>query len=196
MEKQIYKTGIIAGVIGSIIVIVFIKPIINLCWAAMYWLSLHAHKSFSDSIYQNAALGQRDWVIVLLSSALSFLAINFLVGILCGIVIFKIRSKKRSTKKPSKKKLIIYKICICILSVCASFLLICATMFVIYDLQLNTSFNQRLNILAPVISDQEYKELKASWALMESRGDYEAIVNEMEEMARDKGVSLPKLLLK
>ena len=64
------------------------------------------------------------------------------------------------------------------------------------DLQLNTSFEQRLTILAPNINDLEFKEFEAAWALMQSRKDFEAINNRMENTAKKYGVILPPNLLK
>ena len=64
------------------------------------------------------------------------------------------------------------------------------------DLQLNTSFDQRLTVLAPKLTELECKELRAQWASMGSRGDYEEIVSTMETLAEEKDVALPELLLK
>ncbi len=61
-------------------------------------------------------------------------------------------------------------------------------------MQLKASFHQRLGALAPRISEQEYKELLASWANMRTQEDYRRIVAAMEAEAQRAGVSLPKLL--
>jgi len=53
-----------------------------------------------------------------------------------------------------------------------------------------------LTVLAPVITDQEYKVLQASWASMKNRDDFLAIVDRLDTMAEDNGIELPKLLLK
>jgi hypothetical protein len=62
------------------------------------------------------------------------------------------------------------------------------------SLQLNTSFNQRLTVLAPRISEQEYKEILASWAGMRNRADYQAVVQRVDSDAAAKGVVLPDFL--
>jgi uncharacterized membrane protein YgcG len=61
---------------------------------------------------------------------------------------------------------------------------------------MNTSFNQRLTIIAPSLSDNEQKVLKAQWASMRNRRDYEVIVSSIEKIANDKKIELPKLLWK
>jgi len=61
---------------------------------------------------------------------------------------------------------------------------------------MNTSFNQRLTIIAPSLSDNEQKVLKAQWASMRNRRAYEVIVSSIEKIANDKKIELPKLLWK
>jgi len=62
-------------------------------------------------------------------------------------------------------------------------------------LQLNSSFDQRLTVLAPKISDQEYEEFRALWAGMKSRKDYKIIENKMNNSANKYGIQLPTPLL-
>jgi hypothetical protein len=63
------------------------------------------------------------------------------------------------------------------------------------NLQLDTSFRQRLTVLAPALSEMEIRQLEASWAGMRSQGDYNAIVARLEGIARARGVVLPKPLI-
>jgi hypothetical protein len=67
---------------------------------------------------------------------------------------------------------------------------------VFVDLQLNTSFQQRTTVLSPIISDVKFKELRAEWALMKNRNDYLKINKEMDDIAKNNGISLPEPLLK
>jgi hypothetical protein len=62
------------------------------------------------------------------------------------------------------------------------------------DLQLNASFNQRMAVLAPEITDLEAKRLRARWASMRSREDYLAITAGMDAVANQKGIKLRKVL--
>ena len=57
--------------------------------------------------------------------------------------------------------------------------------------KINTSFNQRLTVLAPAITDGEYKTLKARWASMQSKADYDALTTAMEKRAAELNVTLP-----
>ncbi len=63
------------------------------------------------------------------------------------------------------------------------------------NLQLNTSFRQRLTVLAPKLSEQEHKEFLASWAAMHSRKDFDAITDRMNTLAQARNVVLPEPLM-
>ena len=74
---------------------------------------------------------------------------------------------------------------------CGLFLL--TTAFV--DLQLNTSFEQRLTVLNPAISEQEEEGLRATWASMRDRQDYLDLKGQMDRMAALNEIELPEPLL-
>jgi hypothetical protein len=69
------------------------------------------------------------------------------------------------------------------------------TIVAVADLQLNSSFNRRLTIVLPKLSDQEHKEFLASWAAMTTRRDYQQLNTRLEDVAKARGVKLPKPLL-
>jgi len=56
-----------------------------------------------------------------------------------------------------------------------------------------SSFNQRITILSPSISDQEYKGWKSRWVQMKGIADYRSIVAEMDKRALALNIELPKL---
>jgi hypothetical protein len=71
-------------------------------------------------------------------------------------------------------------------------------LFVVFSLASGTklitaSFTQRLTVLAPAISDTEYKTLKARWAGMKGKADYDALVAAMDKRATELGVTLPRV---
>jgi hypothetical protein len=188
------------SVISSIIVLVFIKPILNLTWQ----LILLSGERLSDGIYRNAALGQRNYIdVVLLTFVLAAI-----FGTTMGRVSYLLFLKKQPAAAPEeeekkKKERLLkltsstpFRLVIAAVAVLVTF----GTLFLLNlaytDLQLNTSFRQRLTVLAPHISDQENKEFLASWAAMRSRKDYELIVAKMEQEARIHNVTLPESLIK
>ena len=63
------------------------------------------------------------------------------------------------------------------------------------DLQINTSFEQRLTVLRPSIPEPEALALRAEWASMSSCVDYLRLTKKMDDRARELGVRLPEPLL-
>lgn len=64
------------------------------------------------------------------------------------------------------------------------------------QLQLNTSFAQRMHAIAPVLSEQQEEEMWAEWATMRTRTDYERINHKIETYAKARSVALPRLLFR
>jgi hypothetical protein len=61
-------------------------------------------------------------------------------------------------------------------------------------MQMKASFEQRLAVLAPKISELDRKQFVASWASMQNQNDYGLIVQKMEANAMASGIILPPLL--
>src|SRR5712691_5732960 len=62
MVDPAIKRGIIAGVITSLITLIFLQPLLNLLWAATSAVASSFSKSLVDSVYQRAAEGQTHWI--------------------------------------------------------------------------------------------------------------------------------------
>jgi len=185
-----FKKEIFVSVIAAILTIIFIEPILKLIWGIMSWFGTTTYQGFLDMMYKNASLGHRNYI--------DFMIVAFFFSAIIGIsaeFIVRLTTKnpvavKKFSKSPKLKKILIVLFVILIILA----LILVTTVFV--DLQLNASFQQRITVLAPKISDQEYKELLASWASMENRADYEILVSHMESLAQQNDIVLPDLLLK
>ena len=218
-DKEIRK-GIISSIIASLIFLIFFQPILGFIWEVVTKISMRTYSGYMDNIYKNAALGQRNWLGYL--TLLFFLLVVFTL-IMTRLLRFRKmlsrlyedvkldsfenqedkekyledkweRINKRITpivKHHKKIKVFLFLYQICIL------LFFCDTIFKAYaDLQLNTSFNQRLTVIAPYIEAQKEEELKSKWASMKTRKDYENINLNMENIAKSANVILPENLLK
>jgi hypothetical protein len=60
MDNKSLKIGIISSIISSIIVIIFINPILSFVWNAIVVLGGTVHQGYVDRIYRNAALTDRN----------------------------------------------------------------------------------------------------------------------------------------
>jgi len=86
MTNDPIRKSIVASIIASIIVLVFIKPILGLAWRIVNILGDRVSGFISMSIYSNAALGHRNWVDVLIFGSFFALLMGGILGsifILC-----------------------------------------------------------------------------------------------------------------
>ena len=186
------RKGVLASVIASLVILLFVQPILTGLGRLLLWTTNSLWQRLSDQLYISAALGHRNDVDVII---LAFVLLPLII-IPSLVLIRRIgrhsASKSTTTRTPQKRTgalvVLIYSAFGVLLSIS-----IVVSSFV--DLQLNTSFRQRLTVLAPTLSEAEIRQLEASWAAMRSQVDYEAIVTRMEVIAQTRGVVLPKPLL-
>lgn len=178
------RRAVIASLVASILVLLVIQPAIR----AFYTLLAATGSRYVDSAYRNASLGHRNWVEVLFFMGIYSVAL----GAATALLILS-RRWGRERVKASRRVLTIlnYPLFALALFVWGGFI---ASSYV--DLQLNASFEQRLTVLAPVLSEEEEEGLRAEWASMTSRVDYLEIMRKVEALAQARGVRLPPRLLR
>ena len=206
-NKNEMKKGILGGIISSIIVMIFINPILGFAWKFLNaWFS-----SYIDSLYLNAALGQRNWIDFI--TLTFFLLIFIMFGTIKIIEIF-FRGKKEfqnqnflihnkeikddfNYEKIKLQKRIKLMSFIIIGLYPVIILLFFNIIFKTYsDLQLNASFNQRFNIIAPYIDETEEEFIKSNWSQMQKKEDFDKIDRNIENIAKKNKIVLPENLLK
>jgi len=196
MNSQGIKIGIISGVISSLIVIIFIQPIMSFTWHAVIGISSQVHHGYVDGIYRNAALGDRNLI-----GHLTALYVIMIFG-LGGGAFFLLRWQAKPSNSTAGGRFlnaifgIVDRSSNAILSfVClmTAIVMLVGVSLSVGIMEISSSFNQRLAVLAPAISDAEYKTFRARWANMRSEADYNAIVANMEARSKELEVTLPKL---
>jgi hypothetical protein len=192
-EKRVIKLGVLANAV-FLVLLFFIQRIAGLIWNLVLTVGGHLHQGYVDRIYRGAALGDRNMVGHL--TLLMLLGTTFFVT-----TYFAMKSNKVGTEalSPLVKDAIRYMDRITqgafiVASITA--VLLWAAILVMFSISSGTdeiasSFNQRLTVLAPAISDIEYKTLKSRWASMQSKSDYDALVSVMDNRAVELGVKLP-----
>lgn len=169
------RIGIVSGIVSSLIVIIFINPILSFMWKVTVVGIGSLHQGYVDSIYKSAALP--------LSNE-GTMAVAALVAL--GLVLGEFSALRA-------EKTVVRVTRAIILLTTASFLLLITWRFSILkgtDI-IMASFTQRLTVLAPAISDTEYKTIQARWASMQGKADYDAIVSAMDKRAKELNVTLP-----
>ena len=180
------------AIVVSVLMTFLVEPLFKFIWGSVVSFSSYTYSNYLNSIYRSAALGDRNYVDVIL---ILFLYEGVAMGyVLATLSLLRKREAIRSFVNKQSPK-VVNTIMIVLTLVAITFLQIGAFRFYA-DLQLTTSFQQRMTVLAPVISDQEYKELAASWASMKNRDDFLVITESMESTAQSKEIQLPELLLK
>jgi len=184
------KIGIAGGLISSILVIIFIQPILSGVWNVVISFGESIQAGYVDRIYRNAALGERNLVghlsFLLLAVVLNFVATSFLVEEIA-------RHSKTDRHETLNKLSRIFFLGIGTLSLLAGAALTIAFSISSGVVEISASFNQRLTVMAPVINDLEYKQFRAQWAKMQGQKDYRTIVASMDKRANDLKVELPKV---
>jgi len=185
MDRRELKVGIIGGLISSLVVLVFIQPILSLLWRAILTTGGYVHQGYIDRIYRRAATegsnpyGQTTLYIVVMTAV--FLAL-----------FWSLRSLESDPGSDFFARFAR------VASLVSWTMLLITALTVVGRLAILTgtaktaeTFTQRLTVLAPAISDTEYKTLRALWASMHGKADYEAIVSSMDRRATELGVTLP-----
>lgn len=194
-ERKLFWSSVAASVVASVIVIALIHPLLSSTWNFLSSTGSELLAGFVDRLYRNAALGNRNWVIALF--ALALLYVPFANVIVLAVTRPLFRKLFASTGPDGKHRSPV--VILTTLIATTAFGMVLATVpasYIYADLQLNASFDQRLNALAPHLSDQQIKELKASWAMMTSKADYLKIREKMDVLADQANIKIPDPLLR
>ncbi|NTW73138.1 MAG: hypothetical protein HGA49_12985 [Eubacteriaceae bacterium] len=207
MDKKAFIYSIVTSIVATIIFSLFLAPVSLWLWdltknGAYQWMN-----SLQNHAFINAALGKRDWVgpmsfiliYVFFASAVISSPIGYLIGSLLRKQLYH-KAKSEGMKSMDKAILKnVFHLARFSVYVCAlySIYLFGQQSFLVYtDMQMNTSFEQRINAIRPYISEQDTHLLRSKWALMKNRSDYENIQREIELKATIANIDLPELLYK
>jgi hypothetical protein len=190
-SRDITRQQIIIGIVSSLIATVFflliMQPLLGLLWRFV----LSNVGLINDIACRGAALDNTERYSFMLWAILSSTVIVVLAGPLLFRGLIEGRSVTLRPEKLSNFSDKLWHLLILIVPLLCLFL-VSAQYESFLEMALKTSFNQRLTVLTPKISDQERKELLAEWASMRTETDYIHIVDEMEQKAKASGITLPK----
>lgn len=195
MDSRLFWITIGAGILSSVLFTWLLDPFTKWVWLVSVdstnaWLT-----AIQDAAYSNAALGKREWVSALLFIYFATAMVAFPVGLLGAHVVERLLigqfPRFEHAARTLRRTYRILEVVVAVLILLTSFNLVRHCFDIYVDLQLNASFSQRLDVLAPHITSQQEKELRASWALMKSRRDYAAINRTIETLASAAAVPLP-----
>ncbi|OXB06359.1 hypothetical protein B0A81_13670 [Flavobacterium plurextorum] len=188
------KRSLLKSLFASSIFLIVLKPILEFLWAIIADFSKNTFFNLSDYLYKNAAYGQRNWIDFLVWTAiiLGFFLTSILKKNSHKRIDVENINKDNQAKITAKRIIVKYSP---IINIILFLPIIYFIMLAYSDLQLNTSFNQRLNIISPYIDSTQEKILKSKWALMKTKEDFERINTKLEEIAKENKIKLPENLL-
>jgi hypothetical protein len=190
------RQGLLIAIVVSVLTVAFVEPLVHWFANTLMWIGSNYSEAFTRSVYSDAAIGLNEkFSFMLLTFALLFLAIA-IPGSALGIFLGgRVERVARGQSKAMTRAMVVRlrwlsAIGVFIMFVLGSHLL---TIFFI-EFQLNASFNQRMAVLAARASDQDIKDLRASWALMQERSDYEHINQRIAKISAALSIKLPEPL--
>ena len=215
MFKKIdFSNRILTSLIASTIFLYFIKPILGYLWRFVSLISSHTYSGYVNETYCNASLGQRNWL-----DFVNFLILMFAILMIFIVIMIKnifkhheltIRAKLKIANEEEREQIFnkekkrianigshtkFYYYFSYVHTIVLAFFISLLIIQAYVDLQLNTSFNQKINALAPFVNDQEIKLLKSRWALMRNKDDYDKINMQIKMLAAQAHAELPPDLI-
>jgi len=185
MDSKGLKERITSGLIVWLLVTIFIQPILSFTWKAVVAVGGFVHQGYVDRIYRNAAA---------MIDSNPYGELTLFILVLFALIATLFWTQRSLESDPISVYLHISRFvrltswaltCMCLLVVFGRLAILKGTAAI------TESFTQRLTVLAPAISDTEYKTFKARWAGMQGKADYDALVAAMDKRAAELGVTLP-----
>jgi len=177
--------AIAAGIIASLIVFYFLNPILSFLGRLTLKVAAIGFHSYADRIYAEIATGEPNFGFMFLSfvSGIVLGAWAYLLGVFVG------GFRRQGERRPPGRR---YRIVVPLLLLVVTLVAFAGLVDSYIRLKSVSSFQQRLAVLTPHLSDQQRKEFVARFASMRRRVDFESIMRDLDAIASQKKVSLPE----
>ncbi len=185
------RNSVLASVIAAILVILLIQPMLSAIWRILQFLGTYVSGVFVNYLYRNAALGPTNELdFIMFTFGLVFIAGGMLAG-LHSVLEKPADEREEKVRRPPRLGNYPFGVAVFVFCLATLFLMVSA----FTKLELNATFNQRILIIAPHVSDQKVKELRASWASMRTGEDFDSLNAEIESIAKEAEIELPPRIL-
>lgn len=200
VAKSVWITSIVTSLIGSAIFLLFFQPILEAGSKVTISVLSSLGGGILDSIYTQASIGYLEPVVF--GSQMMFAL--FVVNISFVPVIAKIASNRAREAEENKdietdnKSNLICKFCESTAYILPFAALVCSAYIMSSSyicVQANASFNSYMRASLPFLTEQQEEIFWSKWALMDSREEYTALMNEFEARAKSGGWKLPARLI-
>ena len=215
-KKDIY-VGIITGIISTLVISWFINPLTDLIFPKILALSESVYIPFADSLYRKAATFtvERTSLLNYVNTSTCAMMAAILFCYLCLLTKYKIQDQLdeindllnptthmssdemlRSLKENKKylhakqktyRKLSIMQI---ISTICLCLIILFSEMIQIFGSSISANTRANIEIVAPYISDQEYKQLKSDFFTIKSKSDYDNLQKALNMISEEHQLDL------
>jgi cytochrome bd-type quinol oxidase subunit 2 len=183
IDRRTFWVSVVASIVASIVFGLFFQPIVNGISNAIVSTIGVFYAGYLDKLYFDAAQNPADLLIFMV-----FAMIMSLPPILYAGLSFSSLLRRRTTDRTQRR---ITRLIGVVLPMMMIALFIIAAGPAV-SIRANSTFQRRLMALAPVITEDERKQVLGNWAMMSSKADYLAINAALEQVAKKHNVDLPK----
>jgi hypothetical protein len=192
MANGTFTIKTLAGfVTASIFSGCIIPPLFQSFWQVSADKGFSLFENYKNSLYMNAAVGNRNWIDYLVLTILIVLVTLLPIVLLIAYSFRSTKKKNKAAEEGRKLTLSLVLAPILLTNFLAGLLVI---NYAYSDLQLNASFEQYIAALRPSLSDAEERRWRSSWALMESEADCYKIFESITKKSQEAGIALPRKL--
>jgi hypothetical protein len=193
MESSAYQNwkSLRNGVIISVVMLYLVEPAMKLALNVFPYFGGRVYSFVWDHAAAEAAVGG-DYVDFAIFAILFSAIVGTFIGRYgIGAHVFAKRGRRTGESWWSRwERRVVLLILVLFGPVAASTLLVDFA-----AQQMERSFNQRITVLAPAISDDEEEVLRGRFAGLTGRDSYESLTIDMDQMAHAHGLTLPGPLL-
>ena len=201
--KKDMTIGITAGIISTLLVMWFIQPITNWFFPKMINILTFLNASFSDFIYREipyATTTRSNESAILFSFTTAYIFLLLLFFLTYSLAkVYKILSIDTDTSS-SKDEIVFTEkknpiISFIISYALFAFLIIFCVFITCKDLYIKEKASDltiNMEIISPLLSYQDYKQLRANFYSIDSKKDYDDFTNHLEAIANENNITLRK----
>jgi uncharacterized membrane protein (DUF106 family) len=211
------KNGILTSIIGTLLWVILFEKIFPILARVTIALSNSFYISYIDNIYLQVANSEPNLgysALIMLFPIIFFIYSNFFVSKLIKdkedsyekhrkekIEHFKnispeelkkeIEALEKKVQESRKSQNRLFKV-ISLLFVIITFLLLLFTIAYYISIKTKSTFEQRINIISPYISDQQRKIIISHYSLMHNERDFKNVMQEIDSFANKNKIKLPE----
>jgi hypothetical protein len=184
------RRAIVLSLVASVIFVLIIQPLLSVVSLPLTYMGGLVYTGLVDASFNMAVVGS--------SAVTNFYSFEILaLAVIAAVAILTFRvfstTKKEGLSEAQLKRSLIATRIVMPVYLLLSFLFVAimlASHFV--SIQANATYERRMMALAPVLTDQERRNLIGQWAMVDSRARYDELQKRLEDLAISYHITLPK----